>query len=514
MKKHLMRAFVGALLFGPPAVVIFLVVTGRLRISPVARISHLVAMTARGDVDSLVVVQWCFVAIVATWFWIIASVGLSIRDLRTGRSARSRFGRWLALMIATGAIPAQHIDAQALPTHSNQAVLVDLQELQSDDARVDPSSSWSDVGVFGLGAGSALVGAGMAKRIRRKVSMRLRAASSGRDISVDSSSLIEWPQWRTAERLMDRMQQAIGTAMLNDESAQVVQVIVRENGDLLFEFDRIPKVAPPFERLSNRILSLPVTSELPDEVPTSCVMPVLLHVGRSLGGSIWVNLTTARRFSIEGDGDEGDLVWRAMTTGLRLSPYSEAVSIIGSETESLVGSGRCAASELVGSIATRASVVGDVVAILEEPVLVSPGSEVMVMRRGLVASTEHGLVRRANGWRLLPSDTAIDPVGLSGDEVQAVRLLLGDDPGPIRIGRPEISNCVTSSHPALPKWTFLASVMGPPRVMYRNLDAVDFERSKAEELVIWLALHPQQRRRSLARTALWNAAVKDATFSN
>jgi hypothetical protein len=51
-------------------------------------------------------------------------------------------------------------------------------------------------------------------------------------------------------------------------------------------------------------------------------------------------------------------------------------------------------------------------------------------------------------------------------------------------------------------------------VMHRNLSAVHFERSKAEELVIWLALHPQQRRRSLARTALWNAAVKDATFSN
>ncbi len=41
-----------------------------------------------------------------------------------------------------------------------------------------------------------------------------------------------------------------------------------------------------------------------------------------------------------------------------------------------------------------------------------------------------------------------------------------------------------------------------------------FERSKTRELIAWLATHRQRSTRTLARTALWDLDVRDATFSN
>jgi hypothetical protein len=56
--------------------------------------------------------------------------------------------------------------------------------------------------------------------------------------------------------------------------------------------------------------------------------------------------------------------------------------------------------------------------------------------------------------------------------------------------------------------------MGRPSVEHVDRGEVVFERSRSEELVVWLALHPDRRRRSAARSDIWNVPVKDATFSN
>ena len=45
-------------------------------------------------------------------------------------------------------------------------------------------------------------------------------------------------------------------------------------------------------------------------------------------------------------------------------------------------------------------------------------------------------------------------------------------------------------------------------------DAVRFEKSKALELVTWLATHRTRSSRAAARTALWDLDVRDATFAN
>jgi two-component SAPR family response regulator len=126
---------------------------------------------------------------------------------------------------------------------------------------------------------------------------------------------------------------------------------------------------------------------------------------------------------------------------------------------------------------------------------------------------ETGLSHSSGEWRLLPSDIAIRPVGTGDDDIRRIRDLLGD-PLPV-IEVTELSlreeNEVGANDSG---WTFMAQVLGPPRVVDRRFETVEFERGKAEELVIWLAFHPQQRKRSLARTALWLSPVRDATFSN
>ena len=45
-------------------------------------------------------------------------------------------------------------------------------------------------------------------------------------------------------------------------------------------------------------------------------------------------------------------------------------------------------------------------------------------------------------------------------------------------------------------------------------ETVGFDRSKAQELVVWLSQHRHHPTRASARTALWELAVRDATFSN
>jgi hypothetical protein len=62
--------------------------------------------------------------------------------------------------------------------------------------------------------------------------------------------------------------------------------------------------------------------------------------------------------------------------------------------------------------------------------------------------------------------------------------------------------------------SFVVRVMGRPSVEHVEHGEVTFERSRSEELVAWLALHPERRRRTAARSEMWSTPVKDSTFSN
>jgi two-component SAPR family response regulator len=60
----------------------------------------------------------------------------------------------------------------------------------------------------------------------------------------------------------------------------------------------------------------------------------------------------------------------------------------------------------------------------------------------------------------------------------------------------------------------LVRLLGPVDVVDEQGGAAAFERSKTRELIAWLATHRERSTRTLARTALWDLDVRDATFSN
>ena len=63
-------------------------------------------------------------------------------------------------------------------------------------------------------------------------------------------------------------------------------------------------------------------------------------------------------------------------------------------------------------------------------------------------------------------------------------------------------------------WDVVVRVLGPPVVETRDGRRIVFNKGKAQELLIWMTEHRHVSTRSGARTALWEGAVQDATFSN
>lgn len=61
--------------------------------------------------------------------------------------------------------------------------------------------------------------------------------------------------------------------------------------------------------------------------------------------------------------------------------------------------------------------------------------------------------------------------------------------------------------------TVIIRLYGFPVVETQSGRSATFRKSRALELLVWLALHKERPRRSAARTALWEYAVSDATFS-
>lgn len=65
-----------------------------------------------------------------------------------------------------------------------------------------------------------------------------------------------------------------------------------------------------------------------------------------------------------------------------------------------------------------------------------------------------------------------------------------------------------------PDWELLVRVLGAVEVVAADGTVAQFERSKALELVVWLAMHRRRPTRGAARAALWDLDVRDATFAN
>lgn len=114
--------------------------------------------------------------------------------------------------------------------------------------------------------------------------------------------------------------------------------------------------------------------------------------------------------------------------------------------------------------------------------------------------TALGVVVGRDSWRRRRDDGASS----------TIEMLSEHDPGGDRLiidERVDVPVCV-------PVHDFVAGVLGPVAVTTADGERVKFARARSEELVVWLALHPSKRFRSMARADIWAEPVKDSTFAN
>jgi two-component SAPR family response regulator len=285
--------------------------------------------------------------------------------------------------------------------------------------------------------------------------------------------------------------------------------------------------------------------------------PAIVHIGESAGGQLFVDLEGVGALSIDAPVGVAASIVRCAAASLAVSPFAESsrVFTVGVEIDAhlgslnveshdslvqavdavrvTVGSTSAATSGSTTTFALRAAshggeawepavllVVGiddvDELKALASLTNVGGGRGVGVMiDRPLVGA---GAVLRlvAGDFVLEPLGRRVTPVGLSAADVSAVDNLLDaaerplianiDDDLPVE--KIVIVEFCERQH------ELIVQVLGPVAVQTPGGASVDFDRSKAQELVVWLTQHRRRPTRMSARTALWDLAVRDATFSN
>lgn len=431
-----------------------------------------------------------------SWSWI--AVGFSVDCLRivtrrpSGR--RSRWSMRLALWVLVAA------PAAAVATTPAQAAVVALETTEGDlGERTVPSMP---VLV------SSLVVAGLLIRARAR---RRRALRQDR-AEVVSEVLAQEVGFEHDELALVRLDMAVRS--LADLGASNFRLLLmRPEGSILVDHPHERTARFPWVHHAPRIWRLDGTVDLSDLVATDdlAVVPVVVPVGRTAGGDVWINLQSVGVFGVHGPGSEADEVWQALCQGLALSPFAESVSIISVDGFDLRGR-----RDIVIDDPARACLVAERLQTGETPSIllarerVRRPTVVAVVHRELPADGEFGLMWSDSSWYLLPMRSVIDPWRCTQRDLDTIDELVG--PVEDEIGRMELPADRTPD--CLPPHRFVTCVLGVPHVRHVSGRRVVFERNRSEELVIWLSLHVDRQRRSVARNEIWSIAVKDATFSN
>lgn len=453
-------------------------------------VRHSVRETAAGRIDAALIWQWCGWVLWGCWSWVVVTF---VWGLVRRSGVRWTPGARLAAFVLSATIPVATVLAPARP-----AVVVEVDDVRSVGAGSDHLSARDGLSTFGVG--SALIGAGVYWRARSRREQLLRSGST-----VDDAVLHDTVDDSDAH-LVARIDLGVRHLVLRGHAPSYL--VVTPNRDVVAEFDTSPKPTPIWAVHGSRSLVLSAETSLRDIGEFNSVQPpLLLHVGTTVAGQVWVNLDVQNEFVVDERGEGG--VWSAVVNGMALSPFTSRLGLVSNADNVAVFGRRVFRTGSASDTLDVARRIGESVAIAEGVDDRHLERSDLVIRRGTPSNRGPGLSFDDGRWRLMPLGVDIRPVGSGGDEIEKIRRLLGDPLPVIETVAPDDEPLVLSSD-----WSFMASILGSPEVVHVSGRRVDFERAKAEELVIWLSLHPEQRKRSLARTALWNAPVKDATFSN
>jgi hypothetical protein len=283
--------------------------------------------------------------------------------------------------------------------------------------------------------------------------------------------------------------------------------------------------------------------------------PAIVHLGESAGGQLFVDLEAVGSLSVDAPPAVAASIVRCATASLAVSPFAEAsrVFTVGLGTETRLGSPNVERLPSLGeAVATLRATVGSTAAATnadvttfalraasggeawEPSLLLAVGADDPEQLAAVVSLAGNGgrgigvmldrpvpgvgAVLRADehDFVLEPLGRRVNPVGLSAAEVCAVDELLelAERPLPLDAERMVWAPpSITADFRDQPH-EFVVGVMGQVSVRSVVGDPVAFDRSKALELVVWLSQHRLRPTRVSARTALWDLAVRDATFSN
>ena len=346
------------------------------------------------------------------------------------------------------------------------------------------------------------------------------------------------------------------------QQTRVLAIEIADDGEIRVYSDRpAPIVAAPWlldaEAGAWRLPANVPLVDLADEarrVDQPC--PALIHIGESAGGQLFVDLEAVGTFSVDAPRDVAASIVRCAAASLAVSPFAESSRIftVGLEVDAHLGNPTIeshqslseaveAVRATVGSIATATSDNTSTFALRstehggeawEPSLLLAIGADDPADLASLTTLARGGgcgvgvmidrplaagaVLRAADGdFVLEPLGRHVTPVGLSLAEVSAVDNLLdaAERPLPAEIidttSQPRV--VVGAEFTERPQ-VLLVQVLGHVAVRAADGPPVGFDRSKSQELVVWLSQHRHRPTRSSARTALWDVAVRDATFSN
>ncbi len=461
----------------------------------------------RGDVDRDLLIRTGLIVVLlvairmAIWLLMVA-----VEQARC-RSIRRPAPRILAFVLTSGAaLGAMAGDANALSGPCIESWgRFETTACPPLPKLIVPDSSRVDL--VGTAVVSGLIGAGLALRLRSRDKELRRRSVEGATFEHDEAdpAIEQVTEVIESELMYKKMIDIVRRVSAAEPENRIVHLVDERNGWIVVEFVDPPKRLPHSEFVHGRALRMKSSEAgATDEDLVHPELPALLHVGRSLSGDVWISLDEYKNFEIDCSHEEGNRVWRHLCQSLVIGPSFESRGVVSDRDLGSTFVRRCFLTGDDTSIGEVTKRVGQSIAVVHNG---SAISNQPTIRRSSDGCLDAGLKMVGGEWRLLPADVAIRPVGSNSDEISSVKMLLGARIEPI------VVEATVEPEPDV-SWTFMACVLGPPRVVDSTFEPVRFERGKAEELVIWLAFHPEQRRRSLARSALWLSPVQDATFSN
>ena len=448
----------------------------------------------------------CFLYITATVvFEAVQIARRGIVNPTYRRPWRTRLAKYLLVVTPIASIALSLNQRQA----SAQAV---QQDIIHDDVCVAPKIFELSNPTRSVNLVSTAVGAGLLIRLRNK-----RRQAERRDKSVESQALEVEAQLAATNDDLAVARLDLTLRSLQPTQVKDLRMVITSPQSIKCEFVSAVQSDGPWIQLSSRVIELPQSVDLETLVlfaHNNETVPLLFPVGTTSAGEVWINLDAVRTFGVEAECDDADKVWTGLVQSLSLSPFAHDVSVVGESSNVLPGRrlviARDRPEELAKALSTEESAA---VMLLDDA---PEHRECPVLYRGPISEGESGLRYNDGSWILCPSGVSVAPVGCTADEIDLIKSLIGEGD---EIETWPIERWIdTTQHPAIekaiPQYTFLASILGRPEVRHMCGKRVEFEKSKGEELVMWLAMHPSQQRRSSARTDMWHAPIKDATFSN